>query len=70
MNSSRAQEQDVVRTLDPAYYTSEAIYQQECAGLFMWTWQYAGHVSQARNPGDYFSFEIAGFSVFVTTITY
>ena len=54
----------VVRTLDPAYYTSDAIYQQECAGLFMRTWQYAGHASQAPNPGDYFTFEIAGQQLF------
>ena len=64
MNSSRTQEREVVRTLDPAYYTSEAIYQQECAGLFMWTWQHAGHVSQVAKPGDYFSFEIAGQRLF------
>ena len=54
----------VVRTLDPAYYTSDAIYQQECFGLFMYTWQFAGHVSQAPNPGDYFTFEIAGQQLF------
>ena len=54
----------VVHTLDPAYYTSDAIYQQECFGLFMYTWQFAGHVSQAPNPGDYFTFEIAGQQLF------
>ena len=54
----------VVRTLDPVYYTREAIYEQECAGLFMRTWQYAGHSSQAPNPGDYFTFEIAGQQLF------
>ena len=54
----------VVHTLDPAYYTSDAIYQQECAGLFMRAWQYAGHASQAPNPGDYFTFEIAGQRLF------
>jgi phenylpropionate dioxygenase-like ring-hydroxylating dioxygenase large terminal subunit len=64
MNNSRIQQRDVVRTLDPAYYTSDAIYQQECAGLFIRTWQYVGHVSQARNPGDYFSFEIGDQRLF------
>ena len=54
----------IVHTLDPAYYTSDAIYQQECAGLFMRAWQYAGHASQAPNPGDYFTFEIAGQRLF------
>ena len=54
----------IVHTLDPAYYTSDAIYQQECAGLFMRAWQYAGHASQAPNTGDYFTFEIAGHRLF------
>ena len=54
----------IVHTLDPAYYTSDAIYQQECAGLFMRAWQYAGHASQAPNTGDYFTFEIAGQRLF------
>mgnify|MGYP000128972952 CR=1 FL=1 len=64
MELSKTCDAGVVHTLDPAYYTSDAIYQQECFGLFMYTWQFAGHVSQAPNPGDYFTFEIAGQSLF------
>jgi len=64
MGLSETCDAGVVHTLDPAYYTSDAIYQQECAGLFMRAWQYAGHASQAPNPGDYFTFEIAGQQLF------
>ena len=64
MGLSETCDAGVVHTLDPAYYTSDAIYQQECFGLFMYTWQFAGHVSQAPNPGDYFTFEIAGQQLF------
>ena len=55
---------EVTFSLDAAYYTSEAIYQKECSNLFARTWQYAGHVSQVAKPGDYFSFDIAGQSLF------
>ena len=64
MSDSPIQEHEVVHALDAAYYTSEAIYQKECSDLFARTWQYAGHVSQVAKPGDYFSFDIAGQSLF------
>ncbi len=53
-----------VRSLDARYYTDPAIFEKEREGLFSRTWQFAGHESQARNPGDYFTFEIAGESLF------
>jgi hypothetical protein len=28
------------------------------------TWQFAGHASQVEKPGDYFTFEMAGESLF------
>ena len=51
-----------MHTLDARYYTDPDIYRAETQGIFAETWQYAGHVSQLRNPGDYFAFEIAGES--------
>lgn len=54
----------VVHSLDAHYYTDPAIFERERAGLLARTWQYAGHESQARGTGDYFSFEIAGESLF------
>ena len=53
-----------VRSLAARYYTDPAIFEKERLGLLSRTWQFAGHESQARNPGDYFTFEIAGESLF------
>ncbi|MEM6462195.1 MAG: aromatic ring-hydroxylating dioxygenase subunit alpha [Pseudomonadota bacterium] len=55
---------DLIRSLDARYYTDPDIFRAEQEGLFARTWQFAGHVSQLRNPGDYFTFEIAGQSLF------
>jgi len=41
-----------------------AIFEIESRGLFASSWQFAGHVSQLQRPGDYFTFEMAGESLF------
>ena len=53
-----------VSSLDARYYIDPAIFEKEREGLLSRTWQFAGHESQVRNPGDYFTFEIAGESLF------
>ncbi|UWR02103.1 aromatic ring-hydroxylating dioxygenase subunit alpha [Ruegeria conchae] len=53
-----------IRSLAARYYTDPDIYAQEMSGLLARTWQFAGHVSQLPNVGDYFTFEIAGQSLF------
>jgi nitrite reductase/ring-hydroxylating ferredoxin subunit len=53
-----------VRSLAARYYTDPAIFEAEKAGLLARTWQFAGHASQLENPGDYFTFEMAGESLF------
>jgi phenylpropionate dioxygenase-like ring-hydroxylating dioxygenase large terminal subunit len=53
-----------VHSLDASYYTDPAIFEAETAGLFARTWQFACHASQLENVGDYFSFEMAGDSLF------
>ncbi len=53
-----------VHSLEAHYYTSPEIYRIEQAEVFAKTWQFAGHVSQLEKPGDYFTFEIAGQSLF------
>lgn len=53
-----------IRSLAARYYTDPDIFAQEMSGLLARTWQFAGHVSQLPNVGDYFSFEIAGQSLF------
>lgn len=55
---------ELVRSLDPQYYTDPEIFQIERKGLLRRTWQFAGHVSQVRNPGEYFTFSIAGENLF------
>ena len=55
---------EVIKSLEARYYTSPEIYAQEMQGLFARTWQFAGHVSQVAQVGDYFTFEIAGESLF------
>lgn len=53
-----------VLSLEARYYTDPAIFQAEKYGVLANTWQYAGHVSQLKQPGDFFSFEIAGEALF------
>ncbi|MEO1678944.1 MAG: aromatic ring-hydroxylating dioxygenase subunit alpha [Pseudomonadota bacterium] len=52
------------RALDPRHYIDPALYAAERAGLLARTWQFAGHVAEVANPGDYFTFEVAGESLF------
>lgn len=54
----------LTRTLDPQFYTDPDIFARECAGLLAKTWQFAGHESEVPEPGDYFTFEVAGESLF------
>ncbi|MGI9373874.1 MAG: aromatic ring-hydroxylating oxygenase subunit alpha [Hyphomicrobiales bacterium] len=55
---------DPVRSLEARYYTEPAIFEKELTSTLATTWQFAGHVSQVENPGDYFAFEIAGENLF------
>ena len=54
----------LTHSLDARYYTDPAIFEQEMQGLLARTWQFAGHVAQVRESGDYFAFEIAGQNLF------
>ena len=53
-----------LKSLEARYYTDPKVYDLEMNGLFARTWQFAGHASQLQNAGDYFSFEMAGESLF------
>jgi len=55
-------DRDIARasTLPAALYFSPATYEDEKAKLFSSTWQVVGHVHQAANPGDYFTFDLIG----------
>ncbi|MEM7074578.1 MAG: aromatic ring-hydroxylating dioxygenase subunit alpha [Pseudomonadota bacterium] len=54
----------LVHALEAHYYTDPEIFRQERHGLLSQTWQFAGHRAQIPNKGDYFTFEIAGQSLF------
>ncbi len=53
-----------VISLEARYYRDPEIFRVEQQGLLARTWQFAGHASQVEKPGDYFSFSIAGESLF------
>lgn len=53
-----------VRALEARYYTDPEIYRKELEGLLARTWQFAGHESEVKATGDYFTFSIAGESLF------
>jgi len=56
--------QKPVHSLEAKYYTDPEIFKNEKNGLLCKTWQFAGHASKLEKPGDYFTFEIAGQSLF------
>ena len=47
------------------FYRSPVTYQRELETVFFKSWLWAGHVSQVRDPGDYFLYTIAEESVIV-----
>lgn len=54
----------LIHSLEARYYTDPEIFDREKQGLLARTWQFAGHASEAAEPGDYFTFEVAGESLF------
>ena len=54
----------LIHSLEARYYTDPEIFRQEQEGVLARTWQFAGHVSAVENPGDYFTFSIAGEDLF------
>ncbi|MEM9330334.1 MAG: aromatic ring-hydroxylating dioxygenase subunit alpha [Pseudomonadota bacterium] len=54
----------LIHSLEARYYTDPQIFEIENKGLLARTWQFAGHVSQVENVGDFFTFSIAGENLF------
>lgn len=54
----------LTRSLDARFYTDPEIFARECEGLLARTWQFAGHESEVPEAGDYFTFGVAGESLF------
>lgn len=51
--------------LDPYFYRSEFVYAQELKNLVFRSWIYAGHISEVREVGDFFTLEIDQDSIIV-----
>jgi len=51
-------------SLAAKYYTDPEVFKIETNGLLARTWQFAGHASQLNETGDYFTFDLAGESLF------
>ena len=51
-------------SLAAKYYTDPEVFEIETNGLLARTWQFAGHASQLKETGDYFTFDMAGESLF------
>ena len=62
-----AESDKIVHALDARYYTDPVIFKAEQNGLFLKSWQFAGHASQVEKPGI-FTFELAGESLFCVKI--
>jgi len=54
-----------LRAIHADYYTSEEIFCEEKQKLFFRSWQYACHVSELTEPGNYVATSILGQNVFV-----
>jgi choline monooxygenase len=55
-------DRDIARasTLAASLYWSKETFEGEKAKIFSSTWQLVGHVRQAAQPGDYFTFDLIG----------
>lgn len=53
-----------IRSLEARYYTDPTVFEAEKAGVLARTWHFAGHASQLEATGDYFTFDLAGESLF------
>jgi choline monooxygenase len=62
LNQQLDPDRDIARaaTLHASFYHSAEKFQEEKVRIFSSTWQVAGHARQARNPGDYFTFDLVG----------
>ncbi len=55
---------NVTYALDASHYTDPNVLQHERRSILSNTWQFAGHKSDLKGPGDYFQFQIAGQDLF------
>lgn len=64
MSETAARAPMITRTLAAEYYTSPDIFEREIKGALASTWQFACHISELPNVGDYVTCEIARQNLF------
>lgn len=52
--------------VNPYFYRSHVTYEKELDNILFKSWLYAGHISQVKNKGDYFLFELGEDSIIIT----
>ena len=57
--------QPPMHSLQQAFYSDPAVYDQDIERIYLRSWLYAGHRSEIPNPGDWFLFEFANESVII-----
>lgn len=62
---SQSKPEQTVNALSANYYTDPSVYSQELEGVLASTWQFAGHISQVANVGDFFCVNIAQQDLFL-----
>ncbi|MBX9692848.1 MAG: aromatic ring-hydroxylating dioxygenase subunit alpha [Cyanobacteria bacterium] len=58
--------EDAVETLPASWYCDSSVYQAERENLFRRSWIYVAHESELSREGDYITFEVAGYPLFLT----
>ncbi|CZR63581.1 uncharacterized protein PAC_13478 [Phialocephala subalpina] len=55
----------VASKFSTSWWTDDKLYQLECRAIFSKQWLFVTHVSRFQKPGDYRTFEVAGYSFLV-----
>ena len=61
-----AQQQKAGFAIDPYFYRSHVTYEKELTNILYKSWLYAGHVSQIKEVGDYFLFDLGEDSIIIS----
>ncbi len=63
---AEAQQQKPGFAMDPYFYRSHVTYEKELTTILYRSWLYAGHISQVKESGDYFLFDLGEDSIIIS----
>ncbi|ARN75952.1 aromatic ring-hydroxylating oxygenase subunit alpha [Oceanicoccus sagamiensis] len=63
---AKQQQQQPGFAIDPYFYRSHVTYQTELKKIIYKSWLYAGHISQVKEQGDYFLFDLGEDSIIIS----